>query len=201
MTWFVCSFLFLLMAFILPALFIRANAGKEISRPIALGGIVIWLGCMAIYHYHHGLLSADFFMAVACFCLAMSMLDASNHWLPLEFTLAFTLLGVMAQWLTEGAFSPEPLLRFAGMFALLASVRWVMNQRYGRETFGMGDVWLISGMAVWLNFLDATVILAAGLAVHIVYWLAVKPFRSTHSEAFPLAPVTCLVFIGITLFK
>lgn len=201
MIWFVCSLLFLSMAFILPALFIHAHAGKEISCPIVLAGIVIWLGCMMMYHFHHGVLSADLFLVASCFCLAMSVLDASNHWLPLEFTLAFTLLGVMAQWLTAGAFSPEPLLRFAGMFALLSSVRRFMNQRYGRETFGMGDVWLISGMAVWLNFLDATVILAAGLAVHIVYWLAVKPFRSARPEAFPLAPVSCLVFIGITLFQ
>ncbi|ECH4667690.1 hypothetical protein FPT51_19050 [Salmonella enterica] len=201
MVWFVCSLLFLSMAFILPALFIRAHAGKAISCPIVLAGMVIWLGCMMMYHYHHDLLRDDFFLVAACFCLAMSILDASNHWLPLEFTLAFTLLGVMAQWLAAGTFSPEPLLRFAGMFSLLASVRWVMNQRYERETFGMGDVWLISGMAVWLNFLDATVILAAGLAVHIMYWLAVKPFRRARPDAFPLAPVTCLVFIGITLFQ
>lgn len=201
MVWFVCSLLFLLMAFILPALFIRANEGKAISCPIALGGIVIWLGCMAIYHYHHSLLRADFFLVVISICLAMSVLDASNCWLPLEFTLPFTLLGVMAQWLTAGAFSPEPLLRFAGMFALLSSVRRFMNPRYGRETFGMGDVWLISGMAVWLNFLDAAVILAVGLATHIVYWLAIRLFCRAHSEAFPLAPITCLIFIGITLFK
>ncbi|HCA3439635.1 TPA: prepilin peptidase [Salmonella enterica subsp. salamae serovar 35:g,m,s,t:-] len=201
MTWFVCSFLFLLAAFILPALFIRANNGNEIPFSLAIGGVIAWLICMTIYHLHPGALSADLFLVAACFCLAMSVLDASNHWLPLEFTFSFSLLGIIAQWIIAETFSPEPLLRFAGMFALLASVRWLMNQRYGRETFGMGDVWLISGMAIWLNFLDATVILAAGLAVHIIYWLAVKPFRSTHSEAFPLAPVTCLVFIGITLFQ
>lgn len=118
-----------------------------------------------------GMLSAAAFMAfkdpnltlnlvLLCLLFLLSCIDWQWRWLPIEWTLSVIVLGLMHA-VTNGDVLQGILQILVPCLALLA-MRQVMFWMLGKETLGLGDIWLIAGLGAFLPVFDSFLLI--GLA-------------------------------------
>lgn len=80
-----------------------------------------------------------------------TQLDLARGWLPLRFTGGFILSGLLFVLLPQASSSVlQALVEGGVMFLVLSLFRWWAN-RHGVERFGLGDVYLLSALSLWLT--------------------------------------------------
>ncbi|AWK15504.1 hypothetical protein CCS41_13815 (plasmid) [Candidatus Fukatsuia symbiotica] len=109
----------------------------------------------------------------------LTQLDVARGWLPLRFTGGFILGGLLFTLLPYASSSAlQALVEGGVIFGVLSLFRCWAN-RHGLERFGLGDVYLLMGLSVWLTlpvtvsltlFALGIILLQAGLA-----WLGLAP--------------------------
>ncbi|MGR7464129.1 hypothetical protein ACU60T_23535 [Klebsiella aerogenes] len=129
-------------------------------------------GCPVLFDQH---------LLLYVFALQFVLLDQSNHWLPLEFTAPFCVLAVVAHSL-YGALPVASVMSLLLMGGLMAGCRVLLNRRYQREVVGLGDLWMMAGLAGLLSFTTAAWLLTVGLAAMLVAALLQR------KPSLPLAP-------------
>ncbi len=72
------------------------------------------------------------------------------------------------------------------MLAGMGVLRELMNRHSQCEVLGMGDVWLMGALCVWLTGLPALIGCLIGLSGFVLWHLAQLPHRS--SKGGPLGP-------------
>ncbi|MGN2498864.1 prepilin peptidase [Serratia nevei] len=125
------------------------------------------------------------------------ILDIERNWLPKCFTLTFIVVGAIYR-----AIEPESEWRV--MIATLC-ILWLglflfriyINKSAGGEVFGLGDVYLIVGLAVWFSVLTALKVITIAMLLAILFLLFKKyrfPSRWRHHHecrGAPFAPFLC----------
>ncbi|MEA9445896.1 prepilin peptidase (plasmid) [Candidatus Fukatsuia symbiotica] len=121
----------------------------------------------------------------------LTQLDVARGWLPLRFTGGFILGGLLFTLLPYASSSAlQALVEGGVIFGVLSLFRCWAN-RHGLERFGLGDVYLLMGLSVWLTlpvtvsltlFALGIILLQAGLA-----WLGLAP----QPREIPFAPYLC----------
>ena len=140
------------------------------------------------------------------FLLLFVICDLERHWLPRCFTVAFLVAGMACQ----GWIYPDrgwlAVIPSAALGTGLLLFRRCVNRRNHAEVFGLGDVYLIAGLAAWFSVIAVLeiAIVATGLAM---LRLLVKkhrfPARWRHQQKYrgvPFAPFLCGVAALWALF-
>ncbi|WGO82234.1 prepilin peptidase [Arsenophonus apicola] len=150
------------------------------------------LGCPTITHT---LFSLIFYAFLALFFY----LDAASRCLPRCFTLAFGLIGFGFRVLLSPESVLTILLTALSLFGVLFGLRALAHHKDGHQKFGLGDVYLMAGLGVWLSlpivlwviigavFLAGFVLLARRLG-YPKRWQQDDDFRYL-----PFAPFLCSV--------
>lgn len=203
------TLLYLVIAFIfagaaagMSALFIQKNNGNGMTKSALVFSFFIWLlFTLAWWSKPQHVYDTEAYFILMFFCLSFILLDMTNHWLPVEFTLPFCGSGALVQFCQGDAVNH--LSGFLGMLTLLTLVRLFLNWRYRCETFGKGDVWMVSGMSIWSGFYYTAIALSAGLAIFIIWCMVSRLFaaKKRTEVAFPLAPAVCFTFLFITVIQ
>lgn len=125
-------------------------------------------------------------------CVLLTQLDLARQWLPLRFTNGLIASGLLFSLLPQSGVS---LLIALGdglaMYGLLLLFRLWAN-RHGRERFGLGDVYLLTGMSVWLTLPTTAVIALAALGLIMLQLLTGKVGLPSKRQEIPFAPYLCL---------
>lgn len=120
------------------------------------------------------------YLLLSVFSLMFILLDLSNHWLPLEFTASFCLLALVTH--SFPLHIPvDNIVNMVAMGSLLAGCRLILNRHYRADVFGLGDIWMMSGLAAYFSFMVAAIQLTVGLTLML---LTFPPRKTT----LPLAP-------------
>jgi prepilin signal peptidase PulO-like enzyme (type II secretory pathway) len=150
------------------------------------------LGCPTITHT---LFSLIFYAFLALFFY----LDATSRCLPRCFTLAFGLIGISFRFLLYQETVLLALLSALSVFGMLWGLRTLTFRQDGHAKFGLGDIYLMAGLGVWLSlpivlwviigavFLAGFVLLARRLG-YPKRWQQDDDFRYL-----PFAPFLCSV--------
>lgn len=191
----------------LPTAFIRHNNGVKVSFVTSVAAFLAYFVFALICFYkQHDLIRFVFFLVFCGFCFMFFVLDASNNWLPFEFTLPFLILGLLVH-VNDGC-EGISMLASLFMFIFLLSLRTIMSKCYRSEPLGKGDVWLVSGIAAWSGFIYAASVMALGIFIVLIL-AAIKmlymkyrslPLRN-NDMSLPLAPGICLVLVLSTVFN
>jgi leader peptidase (prepilin peptidase)/N-methyltransferase len=125
------------------------------------------------------------------------ILDAERNWLPKCFTLTFIIIGIAYRFIEQEyewrIMTATVFLLYLGLFLF----RVYINRRAGGEVFGLGDVYLIVGLAVWFSVLTALKLITVATLLAILFLLFKKyrfPSRWRHHHEYrgtPFAPFLC----------
>lgn len=140
------------------------------------------------------------------------ILDIKRNWLPKCFTLTFIIIGIFYQvievdgewWAKAGM----PCILFFGLLLF----RIYINQRCGGDVFGLGDVYLILGLAVWFSVLIVLeiTIIATFIAITFIilkrYHFLSRWCHHNEHPGVPFAPFLCGVtavwgILPVAIFK
>lgn len=147
----------------------------------------------------HSFITLVFYCIFYGFMTLFIVLDIERHWLPLRFTLAFIICGGIYSCVVHTEHIVQIVVASAVLWLALWLFRALSMLRHKRETFGLGDVYLISGLAMWLSWLTTlyVMIVAASIAL-IVLWIKKNQFsadldHSDESRVVPFAPFLCAI--------
>ncbi|KHJ66362.1 hypothetical protein QU24_19580, partial [Pantoea rodasii] len=127
--------------------------------------------------------------------VSLTLTDLRCQWLPMRYTVAFWLAGLVSAALPEAVLKlPEALTASVTAFALSGAVRWLANLRQAEERMGLGDVYLLAGLCAWLPW--RTVCYAAGGGLLLCCLCAVL----TRQTSKPFAPALFGYLCGVCLF-
>lgn len=193
----------------LPAVFIRHHNGVTLSVQTSVTGLLLYFSFI-LTGYHTSFkgdgIDKVIFLFLCGFCLMFFLLDVSNKWLPIEFTLPFCLLGLFIH-IHDGN-TQASITALLSMLAFLLLLRCALNKVCHAESLGKGDVWLVAGIAAWSGFIYAAAVMAASLFTLLMV-CALKPLFSKSQASsfyneqvtFPLAPAICGFFMVTTVFN
>lgn len=124
--------------------------------------------------------------------IPLTLLDLRCCWLPLRFTTAFWLSGLLLTALPDSHVSLfVAATSSAGMFAGLWIARRLASGRGAQERIGLGDVHLIAGLAAWLGW-PLACLLSAG-----AFLLLVVPALLLRRRVMPYAPWLFALLAGL----
>jgi prepilin signal peptidase PulO-like enzyme (type II secretory pathway) len=138
-----------------------------------------------------------FFSALYGFLSLFIILDIERNWLPKCFTFTFIVIGVAYRFIEQ---KYEWRIMTATVFLLCLGLflfRTFINRRAGGEVFGLGDVYLIVGFAVWFSVLTALKLITVATLLATFFLLFKKyrfPSRWRHHHEYrgtPFAPFLC----------
>lgn len=133
-------------------------------------------------------------------------LDAASRCLPLCFTLAFGVTGVLFHFLLSPESVLPVLLTASSIFGILWGLRTLDYQRDGGAQCGFDDVYLMAGLGMWFSF-PAVLWVISGAAVsgglfllarrsrHPMQWQENVTYRSAPFSPF-LCGVAAIAHIG-----
>ncbi|MGO4746763.1 prepilin peptidase [Serratia quinivorans] len=161
--------------------------------------IIPWFSVLAVLSMQNDtkFMNILFVSAFYGFLTLFIILDIERNWLPKCFTLTFIVVGVIYR-------AIEPESEWWVMIATLC-ILWLglflfriyINRRAGGEVFGLGDVYLIVGLAVWFSGLTALKLITVATLLAILFLLFKKyrsPSRWRHHHEYrgaPFAPFLC----------
>jgi prepilin signal peptidase PulO-like enzyme (type II secretory pathway) len=127
------------------------------------------------------------------FLTLFTVLDVERHWLPQRFTLAFIICGGIYGYVAQPEHIVQLMMSAGVLWLVFWSFRAVAMRRNGDETFGLGDVYLIAGLTLWLSWLTTlyVMIIAASMAITFL-WIKRYWFRSV-ARGVPFGPFLCAV--------
>lgn len=124
-------------------------------------------------------------------------LDVERNWLPKCFTFSFIAVGAFYRTYTPVDDLALIVIGVSILWAGMCLFRVYINRRAGGEVFGLGDVYLIVGLAVWFSVFAVLklIIVATGVAI---LFLLIKRYRFRaywHQQqeycGVPFAPFLC----------
>ncbi|AXF78935.1 prepilin peptidase (plasmid) [Erwinia tracheiphila] len=125
-------------------------------------------------------------------CILLTQLDLARQWLPLRFTNSLIFSGLLFSLSPQ---SGKSTLMAVGdglaMYGLLFLFRLWAN-RHGRERFGLGDVYLLTGLSVWLTLPVTAALALAALGLIMLQLLASTVGLLSRQQEIPFAPYLCL---------
>lgn len=128
-----------------------------------------------------------------------TVIDISNFWLPLRFTMSFTLSGLFIILLQCDAdkiisCSVVWVILFSS-FQLLRIIALSMNQ----EPIGQGDIFFISGMSFWMGWREICMVTGSGFLVLFISALIINkrvlPYAPCFFVAFALWSMTGFIHL------
>lgn len=129
--------------------FIREHCGEH---PSVMRFVLLLLALNIVIFYRPGSLMAHITQSAFFIFLAqLAYLDAHKHWLPLRFTTAFIVAGVLL------AVSPAHVLA-----AVILWLPFFAMEHYPNGP-GRGDKWLCAGLGIWLGLPQAAIITGISL--------------------------------------
>ncbi|WP_036768524.1 prepilin peptidase [Photorhabdus australis] len=138
-----------------------------------------------------------FFIICSGFLSLFIFLDSASRCLPQCFTVTFWLIGTVYRSLIH----PDTLFftTFTSLilFGVLWYVRAAYNQWAEQELFGLGDVYLITGLGMWFSMLFLFWIIGIAAVIGTLFLLIKKirdPLRWQEQAAYrtaPFAPFLC----------
>lgn len=164
-------------------IFIRVHNGRPPSPGLTVSVLLLSLACAGsdiLRQPPQGVLSLH--LLLYAFAMLFVLTDVACRWLPFEFTAPFLLCVLLARGTLLPDTLQEALVSAACMWGVLMSVRTLINHRHARDTFGLGDVWLMTGLAAFFLFTMAAGILLFSLM------LMLPAARIHRSPSLPLAP-------------
>lgn len=175
--------------------FLRANHGPPLTWPIVLTTVLLYL-LTAAWLPALPLADSAVLRATALLVLAvpLTLTDLRCQWLPMRYTVAFWLGGLLSAVL-PGAVVPWTAALAASVtaFALSGAARWLANFRQPEERVGLGDVYLMAGLCAWLPWRSACYAAAGGLLL-CCFCAAV-----TRQPSKPFAPALFGYLCGVCL--
>lgn len=127
--------------------------------------------------------------------VSLTLTDLRCQWLPMRYTVAFWLAGLVSAALPEAVLTlTQALTASVTAFALSGAVRWLANLHQAEERMGLGDVYLLAGLCAWLPW--RTVCYAAGGGLLLCCLCAVL----TRQTSKPFAPALFGYLCGVCLF-
>ncbi|WP_277973365.1 prepilin peptidase [Pantoea agglomerans] len=128
------------------------------------------------------------FFIICCFFLSLFIfLDSASYCLPALFTVPFFLVGFGFRFWFQQQSMQEAVVVSVFLFLGLSFMRVVCNRQRGNEIFGMGDVYLIAGLGMWLS--SPYVFWVVGIAA----FLGMVFIKFTHRQVIPFAPFLCVI--------
>lgn len=124
-------------------------------------------------------------------------LDAERNWLPKCFTFSFIAAGTLYRTYKSTDGSALTIVAVSILWAGIFLFRNCINKRAGGEVFGLGDIYLIVGLAVWFSVLTALKLIIVAAVMAIIFLLIKKyrfPARWRHYHEYrgaPFAPFLC----------
>lgn len=127
--------------------------------------------------------------------VSLTLTDLRCQWLPMRYTVAFWLAGLVSAALPEAVLTlTEALTASATAFTLSGAVRWLANLRQAEERMGLGDVYLLAGLCAWLPWRSVCYVAGGGL---LLCCLCAVLTRQTSK---PFAPALFGYLCGVCLF-
>ncbi|MBA0211947.1 prepilin peptidase [Pectobacterium punjabense] len=147
----------------------------------ALAGVLVFLSPLSLFER----LSMLLFLG---FMLQLSVIDAMAGWLPIEYTGATSVAGIVVT-LSRGDIRGfiYVLGTMAGIGILFAVARFYFNLKARREVLGLGDVWLSVAIATWCGWSDTLHALMMGVSGFVI-WHACSRYKRKEG---PLGPWLC----------
>ncbi|ECG3145627.1 prepilin peptidase [Salmonella enterica subsp. enterica serovar Legon] len=138
-----------------------------------------------------------FDLLMVAFLLQMAVTDALSGYLPRTFCLRFLLAGILMVFSTS---VPGDVLWRLTETALISLLLFILHHAVNRQQLhvGTGDLWLISGLTVWVGLpacFWSTLLGVSGF----VLWHSTWRFRGAISG--PLGPWLCLGSCAILIDK
>lgn len=125
-------------------------------------------------------------------CVLLTELDLARQWLPLRFTNSLIFSGLLFSLLSQSGISTLMAVGDGlAMYGVLFLFRLWAN-RHGRERFGLGDVYLLTGLSVWLTLPTTAVIALAALGLILLQLLSSMVGLLSKQQEIPFAPYLCL---------
>ena len=137
-------------------------------------------------------------LLLLAWCVSFTQLDLARRWLPLPFTLSFALSGLLLATLVDAVVPPLTGLLGALLLAGILLCLRAATHRQGTERLGLGDVWLLSGLCLWLPLTAVALLTTVACSLMALTLLAVR-HRTTATTPQPFAPWLCLVLAVCTL--
>ncbi len=127
------------------------------------------------------------FIICSFFLSLFIFLDSASYCLPALFTVPFFLVGSGFRFWFQQQSMPEAVVVSVFLFIGLSFMRVVCNRQRGKEIFGMGDVYLIAGLGMWLS--SPYVFWVVGVAA----FLGMLFIKFTRRQVIPFAPFLCVI--------
>lgn len=188
--------------------FLKETADEPISKQDFIKGMLVYIIPAVIYTWMVTSKSGFSMQSLPAYFLfgfltQLFILDKIKHWLPFCFTTNFILSGIISNGLIHSIdFAVYKMLAVTASFFFLYLFREAANSITKKESFGLGDVYLISGLLSWLAFNE---VLYALLLAFFFIFIRVMASKLTQHElrGVPLAPYVCFsvmsLFISIQI--
>lgn len=125
--------------------------------------------------------------------ILFTVLDISNFWLPLRFTLSFTLTGALILFLTQGTAAViSGIMTWSILFSLFRGAE-IISVKICGTSMGKGDVYFISALSFWMHWQEICLISGAGFLLLFCHALIINRKVLPYAPYFYLAFVFCQV--------
>lgn len=171
-------------------LFLEKNKESPINNVMKTIQVTIGFFCIltVLMAWKNATFSQMMFFTICCFFLSLFIfLDSASYCLPALFTVPFFLVGCGFRFGFEQQSMPEAVIVSVLLFSGLSFMRMVCNRQRGNEIFGMGDVYLIAGLGMWLS--SPYVFWVVGIAA----FSGMLFIRFTSRQVIPFAPFLCVI--------
>lgn len=130
-------------------------------------------------------------LLLAGWSLLLTQLDLARCWLPQRFTCSLIVSGLLYTLLPQSGLTfsqaaREGLMMYTGLLLF----RWWVS-RDGTERFGMGDVYLLTGLTVWLTLPLTVLLVLAALCLILLLQGGMAVTRRPPLRELPFAPWLC----------
>lgn len=178
--------------------FLRTHDGPPLTWPLLTPVALIYLftaGWLLALPPAVPLSTALRSVTLLIMAVPLTLTDLRCQWLPMRYTVAFWLAGLVSAALPGAAQTfTEALTASLAAFVLSGAVRWLANVRHSEERMGLGDVYLMAGLCAWLPWRSACYAAAGGL---LLCCLCAALKRQTSK---PFAPALFGYLCGVCLF-
>ena len=125
-------------------------------------------------------------------CVLLTQLDLARQWLPLRFTNSLLFSGLLFSLFSQSGISTLMAISDGlAMFGVLFLFRLWAN-RHDRERFGLGDVYLLTGLSIWLKLPVAAALALGALGLIMLQLLTGMVGLLPKPREIPFAPYLCL---------
>lgn len=126
----------------------------------------------------------------------MTLTDIAVCRLPRIFTLSLIILGAAFRYSQDSL--THALLNASLWFGMIYLLRRIFLAAKGTEALGLGDVFLIAGIAMWTQPQHTPLIITAAASGAFLFILIFC--RRRRQQALPFAPFLCASLYALTLF-